>query len=60
MLLSDVLWRVTELRLLQEVELWTLVETRVTIVLVREEQLHLIFVLCDAKLVKFVNQLFLF
>ena len=48
MLLTNVLWSITKLGFFQEVELRSLEESRITIVLVGVQQLHWLFVLRDS------------
>ena len=45
MLLADVFWSVSEASLFEEIELGTLEEARIAIVLVRMQELHRFFVL---------------
>ena len=55
-LLSDVLWRVAEAGLLEEVEFGALVEARVAVVLVRVEQLHGLLVAYLTQFVELVDR----
>ena len=58
-LLANVLRSVAKAGLFEEVELGTLVEAGIAIILVRMQYLHWLFVLSDAELVEFVDQLLL-
>ena len=59
MLLADMLWSVAKAGLFEEVELGTLIEARITIVFIRMQNLHWLFVLCDTKFVELVDEFFL-
>ena len=59
MLLTDVLWSISEACLFEEVEFWALVESRVAIVFVGIQKLHRFLIFRNTKLIKFVYKFFL-
>ena len=55
MLLSDVFGSISKTCLLQEVILWTLIETWVAIALVGKQELHRVLIFSNSKLIQFID-----